>query len=499
MNDLRGIIVENDLKNILFAAVQAAESLGADYAEARWSDYRIQNLAAQGPVLNTMVDEHAAGIGVRVFTNGAWGFASGQATTIDDAVLLGRRAFEIALESGRVVGKPLELTPVTPHQAVWRSPMAKDPFDEVSLGEKTGLLLAITGELMKHDAIQDASAYMRFSRAHKVFANSAGSYIDQVQLWSSTDYNATAVGNDRFATRSFEASPFEKGYELVEELPLLTETGRVAEEAAAQLKAPVFEADRTDLILMPNHTRLVIHETIGHATELDRILGWEADYAGTSFATPEKQGNYRYGSDLFNVTGDRTQKHGMATCAFDDDGVPTRSFPMIRDGILLDYATTRDTAPFIGADDSNGCAFADSWSSFPILRMANVCIDPGPEGGPTLEALIASTDDGVLVDGMAGYSIDHQRINFQFGGDLCRRIRKGKVAEVIRNFEYEGSNPDFWSSMDAVCRPDEWKPYGLLGCAKGQPMQIAALTHGSAPLRLRNIAIRKIGNQENQS
>jgi len=309
------------------------------------------------------------------------------------------------------------------------------------------------------------------------------------------DYSATAVGNGRFATRSCQSSPSARGYEMIDEKPLLEETGRVAAEAVAKLKASEFEGDRTDLVFLPSHTRLVIHETIGHATELDRILGWEADFAGTSFATPEKLNNYRYGSEIFNVTGDRTQKFGMASCAFDDDGVPTQSWPIIKDGVLVDYSTTRDTAPFIGSESSHGCAFADNWSSFPILRMANVCIDPGPQNGPSLDDLISGTEDGILVDGMGTFSIDHQRINFQFGGDYCRRIRNGKAGEVIRNFKYEGSNPQFWNSVDAICNPGEWEQFGLFGCAKGQPVQITALTHGSAPLRLRNIAVQKIGNR----
>ena len=477
------------MKEILNAAVQAAQDLGASYADARWSHKRTHVIAARDLMINAITDEFEAGIAVRVFLDHCWGFAAADVNTVDEAVKLARKACDIARSSRLVIGEPIDLVPVSPFNATWTAPIQIDPF-QVPLQEKTDLLLAINGELKKQPEIVDCSSMMFFMKFYKLFVSSAGSCIEQTIFRSEADYNAVAVNEDRFTSRSFQGMPRGAGYELIHSLPLLQEAPRVAREAAENLRARSPGEEKTDLILMPNHTRLVIHETIGHATELDRVLGWEADYAGTSFATPEKLNQYQYGSQLLNVTADRTIPQGLATCLYDDDGVPTQKWPIIQNGILVDYSTTRDTAPIVGNAFSRGCSYADNWSTCPILRMANVSIDPGPADAPDLNQLIADTDYGILVDGMESFSIDHQRINFQFGGDFCRRIRKGKLEEPLWNVVYEGSNPQFWNALDAICNPSEWKPFGIFGCAKGQPVQTTALTHGSAPLRLRGVTLK---------
>ncbi len=478
------------MESLLNAALDTSKAWGVDFAEVRWGDYRIQRLNVMDQILVGMEDEQKSGLGVRVFHRGGWGFASGHVKTEDDAAKLANKAIQIACSSSQLRKSIPALTSLSPVTATWQTPMSRDPFD-VSIKEKTELLTAITAETKQYPEIKRSSAYMYFKKFTKMYANTIGSRIDQTQVWTNVDYSVTAVGKDRFSSRSFQGMPRAMGYELVESTSLIAEAKRVAAEAVAQLTAPVIDQDCADLILLPSHTRLVIHETIGHATELDRVLGWEADFAGTSFATPEKRHCLQYGSPIFNVTADRTQTFGLATVGYDDEGVETQEWHLIRDGVLVDYATTRDTAPLIGDDRSHGCAFADNWSSIPILRMANVNIDPGPSDAPSLEQLIADTKDGILIDGMGSFSIDQQRINFQFGGDFCRRIRNGSLDEVLWNVTYEGSNPHFWTHVDAVCNPTEWRPYGIFGCAKGQPVQIAALTHGSAPLRLRNIKLRR--------
>ncbi len=478
------------MKKILDAALETAALDGAVYADARFGCFDTQVIATRDQMIQHLSDSTESGLCVRAYIDGAWGQASGELMNEDAAALLGKRAVEIARLSARINRRHLELTPLAAYVAEWRPPVRVDPFS-VPLKQKTDLLLEINGRIRENASVQEAHARMHFKRSHKLFASTLGSFLDQMQIWSSVDFSAVAVGNGRFVSRDYQGSPRQIGWEGIEGQPVLEEAPRVAREAVEKLTAPEPTEERIDLILLPSHTRLIIHETIGHALELDRILGWEADYAGTSFATREKLGTYRYGSEIFNVTADRTRDHGMASCGYDDDGVPCGRWPMISGGILMDYAATRDTAPLAGFDRSRACAYADNWSSFPILRMPNVCIDPGPAGSPSLEQLIADTSNGILVDGMDSYSIDHQRINFQFGGDYCRRIRNGRVEEPLYNVTYEGSNPSFWSSVDAICGESEWRPAGIYGCAKGQPVQITALTHGSSPLRLRNITLRR--------
>jgi TldD protein len=479
-----------DYDRMLLSALNEASGMGIGFLEARWGSYRRQILGARDQIVSVMVDETSQGMNVRVFHKGAWGFSAAVVREEKDVIRLVKTAKSIAEASAKISGAPLQLSHLPAHQSEWKSPFVIDPFS-VDLKEKLELLLELNRMTAECDGISEANSHMRFHRMEKKYVNTLGSRIDQTIVWSDAGYSVSAVGNNRCETREYPSLSQAIGYEGIDSSDMLKAAPRVAREAVEQLTAKPWDMDTADLILLPNHTRLVIHETIGHATELDRILGWEADYAGTSFATPEKLNSYRYGSDLFNVTADRTQKHGLATCAYDDEGVPSGEWPIVKNGILCGYSTTRDTAPLIGDENSHGCSFADHWQSFPILRMANIGIDPGSKDAPMLSDLIADTQNGILVDGMGAFSIDHQRINFQFGSDYCRRIRNGHLDEPLWNVVYDGSNPSFWSSVDAVCHPDEWRPYGVFGCAKGQPVQIAALTHGSAPMRLRNISIRR--------
>ncbi|MBN1551881.1 TldD/PmbA family protein [bacterium] len=479
------------MDNILKAGIEAAVESGAEFGEARWHEVQNQVLMARGQVLTHARNSRESGMGIRAYYNGAWGFAGAQAETVDEASKLGKKAVDIAKASAHIQHSPLQLTPVKSYQENWISPVQIDPMS-VSVKEKAELLLELNALMMKEEYVRDGMMHMRFLKHHKIYANSIGSLIDQTQLWSNIDGRAVAVGTGKYATRGFQLSPKGIGYEIVDEKFLFERAKQVGREAAEKLRAKPIKEEISDLILLPNHTRLVIHETIGHATELDRVLGWEADYAGTSFATPDKLGSLAFGAPILNVTADRTQSGGLATCAFDDEGIPSQEWKIIKEGVLIDYSTTRDTAPFIGHLQSHGCAFADHWSSVPILRMANIGIDSGGINAPDLDQLISDTKSGVIIDGMDSFSIDHQRINFQFGGDYCRRIQNGKISEVISHLTYEGSNPMFWNSIDAICRKEFWRPQGIWGCAKGQPVQTAALTHGSAPLRLHNIKIRSV-------
>lgn len=477
------------MKELLAAGIETLKKCQVDYGDIRIGRYRRQEIVARDLIPSHFSDDTSSGFGVRAFYNGYWGFSCSPDTSLDSITREAARAAEIARTSALMNGRKLTLTPTTVFECTWQTDYRIDPFS-IPLQEKIDLLREINRQLLSVYGINQAVSTMNFAHEHKLFMSTIGTITDQSIMRAYAEYTATAVSEEKgFESRTFQVMPLNRGYEMVEDANLLADTRRISEEALEKLHSPNCPEDTLDLVLLPTHTALVIHETIGHATELDRVLGWEADFAGTSFATLDKLATFRYGSDLFSVTGDRTFPGGRATIAFDDDGVPTKKWYLVRNGILSGYATTRDTGSFIGADHSNGCSFADSWSSMPILRMPNVSIEPGPQGSPSSADIIAGTDHGLLIDGRGSYSIDHQRINFQFGGDYCRIIKNGRPGHVLRRVTYQSHNPLFWSSVDAIAPEAEWRQYGVTNCGKGQPMQTAQLTHGSAPLRVRNVRI----------
>lgn len=476
------------MRNIIKNGIESLLKLKITYGDIRIGSYRKRNLVVRNLIPTNFSDDESEGVGVRVFVDGFWGFCSSSVISEESIQNCAHRAREIAQASARGNGSKLCLTPVEPHDIVWKVAYSIDPFT-VPVNEQIQLLAAINEKVLHGKDIKQSVSTMTFQKEHKYFSSTVGTFTDQLLLRSHCEYTATAINKNGFETRTFQDKPLNEGYEHINPEFLLNSASRIAEEAREKLLAPLCPQDHFDLVLLPNHTALVIHETIGHPTELDRVLGWEADFAGTSFAKTEKLGTLKYGSDIFSVIGDRTQEKGRATVPFDDDGCPTKKWYMIKNGILNDYATTRDTAPFIGSNDSNACSFADSWNSMPILRMPNVSIEAGRDGAPKLADIIASTDKGILIDGRGSYSIDHQRINFQFGGDYCRRIEKGKVGEVLRRVTYQSHNPLFWNSVDVIAPADEWEQYGVTNCGKGQPMQVAQLTHGSSPMRVRNVPV----------
>jgi len=433
-------------------------------------------------------DYEDSGFGVRAFYNGAWGFASSSVISKEEIQKVASLAVEIAKASAMTIKAPLELVPVPKYVDHWQTPFIKDSF-KIPNEKKIDLLLKINEIMMKVRGIKRTTSRMSFTSEHKYFASTIGSYIEQLIMRSSAGYTAVAVGKEGFESRSFQDFPLNKGYEHIEGLPLIENAKRVAEEAVEHLTAKDCEEGVKDLILSPSHLCLTIHESVGHATELDRVLGWEADYAGTSFATTDKLGKLKYGSPLVNFTGDRTLLHGRSTCGYDDDGLNTKKWYLIKEGILVGYSTTRDTAHYIGAKDSNGCSYADSWASFPILRMPNVCLVHGEKGSPTPEELISDTQDGIYIDGMGSFSIDHQRRNFQFGGDAFWKIKNGKKTQMLKNVTYQSNTPEFWGSVDAVCGEEDWIPWSVDNCGKGQPGQRAQMTHGSSTVRVRRIKV----------
>jgi len=373
------------------------------------------------------------------------------------------------------------------YKDVFRTPVEKDPF-EVSLEQKLDLLLAANAEALRVRGVKKSHASMRFAGEHRFLANSEGTQVESETTMSTAQVRATAVDTRTAKTRYFSAYPKNIGYEHIEATPLVAEATRVGEEAVAQLSARPCPVGKKDLILHPSHLVLTMHESIGHATELDRVLGMEESLAGSSFATVDQLGALKYGSELMNVVCDNTMPFGLGSRGYDDDGVAAQRWHVIRDGILVDYQTGREVCHAIGAERSRGSCRADSWGSIPIVRQSNLGLEPGAEP-LSPEELIADTKDGIYIEGIGSFSIDQKRYNFQFGGDCFWEIKNGKKGAILRDVTYQAITPEFWGAMDAICDERFWTPYGVLNCGKGDPGQVARMTHGSAPARFRQINV----------
>ena len=470
-------------------AMNAAQSLGAEYA-----DIRVQKTTDQVIYLQNLSLKHTDtsvlhGYGIRIFKDGAWGFAHSNVFS-DDAVLATvKRAAGIAALSATVNrDRKLRLAPERSYIASYRTPVRIDPF-ELPLKEKVELMLEVNRVMLAYEGIRRAVFYLVLHKDEKLFGSTLGTRLDLTTQWIDSMITATALHEGDSQSRTFDEGGRAVGWEWMESLDLTEKAKQIAEEALIKVKAESLGPEqRRTLILDPNHLGLTMHESVGHPTELDRVLGWEADYAGISFATPEKLGNYRYGSEIVNFVGDNTLCEGLATLGFDDDGVPGQKWHIIKDGILAEYGSTRDTAMEIGLNYSRGCNRATYYYDQPINRIPNLYLLPGTKELTPAE-LIEDTEDGVYIQGRGSFSIDQHRLNFQFGGDFFWEIKNGKLARPLKKVLYKSCNPEFWNSCDAICDERWWRPFGVVNCGKGQPSQSARMTHGSAPARFRNIRV----------
>jgi len=475
--------------NYLDLAMNAAETLGAEYADIRIQKTIDQVIYLQNLSLKHTSNDVQQGYGIRVFKNGAWGFAHNNVFS-DEAVLATvKKAYETAILSAEVnKDKKLSLAPERSYLATYKTPIKIDPFN-VPLTEKIDLLLEVNRVMLAYEGIKQARSLLIMHKDEKLFANTLGTRLDLSTHFINPMITAVAVTEDDSQSRTFDEGGRAIGWEWILELDLINIAKQIAEEALIKVKADTLgEEQRRALILDPNHLGLTMHESVGHATELDRVLGWEADYAGVSFATPEKLNNYQYGSELINFVGDNTLEGGLATLGFDDDGVPGQKWYIIKDGILKEYGSTRDTALEIGLNSSRGCNRATYYFNQPINRIPNLYLLPGTKP-LTPGELIADTEEGVYIQGRGSYSIDHHRINFQFGDDFFWEIKNGKLLRPLKKVIYKSYNPEFWNSCDAICDERFWRPFGVVNCGKGQPSQTARMTHGSAPARFRNIRV----------
>ncbi len=470
-------------------ALNVAESLGADYADIRIQKTTTQSIYLQNQSIKQAANQIFDGYGIRVFKDGAWGFAHSNMYSADAVTETVKRAFEIAKLSATVnKGKGLRLAPERSYIAKYKTPLQIDPF-EISIKEKVELMLEVNRIMQNYEGIRQATFYLVANKDEKLFASTLGTRLDLSTQYIDPMITATAVHEGDSQSRTFDEGGRATGWEWILSLDLAERAKQIAEEALIKVKAETLgEEQRRTLILDPNHLGLTMHESVGHPTELDRVLGWEADFAGISFATPEKLKNYQYGSPIVNFMGDNTLEQGLATAGFDDDGVPGQKWHIIKDGILNEYGSTRDTAMEIGLEHSRGCNRATYYFDQPINRIPNLYLMPGKES-LTPGQLIADTEDGVYIQGRGSFSIDQHRVNFQFGGDFFWEIKNGKLIRPLKKVLYKSCNPEFWNSCDAICDERYWRPFGVINCGKGQPSQTARMTHGSAPARFRNIRV----------
>lgn len=470
-------------------ALNAAEALGADYADIRIQKTTTQSIYLQNQSLKQTSNQVLDGYGIRVFKDGAWGFAHSNQYNNEAVLATVKRACEIAKLSAMVKrGKGLSLAPERSYIATYRTPLQIDPF-EIPIKEKVELMLEVNRIMQSYEGIRQSMFYLVMNKDEKLFASTLGTRLDITTQFIDPMIAATAVHEGDSQSRMFDEGGRATGWEWITALDLTEKARQIAEEALMKVKAETLgEESRRSLILDPNHLGLTMHESVGHPTELDRVLGWEADFAGISFATPEKLKTYQYGSPIVNFMGDNTLDQGLATAGFDDDGVPGQKWHIIKDGILNEYGSTRETAMEIGLNYSRGCNRATYYYDQPINRIPNLYLQPGKEP-LTPGQLIADTEDGVYIQGRGSFSIDQHRVNFQFGGDFFWEIKNGKLIRPLKKVLYKSCNPEFWNSCDAICDERYWKPFGVINCGKGQPSQTARMTHGSAPARFRNIRV----------
>jgi TldD protein len=473
------------VRELCAAAVDAATSAGAEYADARVVLKRDQLVATKNGRVDRMADAESQGIGVRVLVKGAWGFACDRRLTAEGARNAAVRACTFArAAAGR---HTRALAPVEPRTGRHESPVERDPF-AVSLADKVDLCLRADAALHAPDVIV-RQAMVRARREHKVLLSSEGTDVEQVLIECGAGIDCAAARDGVFQMRSYPSahvgSSRQSGWEFVDGLGLVEEAPRVAEQAAALLRADPCPAGVTTIVLDGDQVALQVHESVGHPTELDRVYGTEASYAGTSFLSPADLGSLRYGSEHMNITADPTTPGGLGSFAFDDEGVPAQPTPVVEAGRLTGFLTSRETAARIGAG-TGGSMRADGWNRMPLVRMTNLHIEPG-EG--TLEDLLADVDDGIYMETNRSWSIDDKRLNFQFGTQIAWQIEKGKLGRMLRDATYTGITPEFWGSLDAIAGRDSWRLYGLTNCGKGQPGQSAHVSHGAAPARFRNVQV----------
>ncbi|AVR98798.1 TldD/PmbA family protein [Pseudoduganella armeniaca] len=497
-------------KTLADAALNAATKAGASYCDVRIGRYLNQFITTRDTNVENIVNTESSGVGVRVVANGAYGFVATNVMTPDAVAEAARQAVAIARANARLQSEPVQLAPVKGvGEVAWATPFTKD-WRTVPVKDKAEMLIAANKAALATGATFMTSMLFQVNQ-QKYFASTDGSYIDQDihRLWS--PFTATAVdkASGKFRTRDGLSSPAGMGYEFFDAQPrhkvraaggvttlyhgaydIVEDAKAAGRQAREKLTAKSVEPGKYDLVLSPEHLFLTIHESVGHATELDRVLGYEANYAGTSFATLDKwqSKKFKYGSDIVNFVADRTTPGSLGAVGYDDEGVPGKRWDIIKDGVLVNYQATRDQAHIIGEKASHGCSFADSWSSVQFQRMPNVSLQAGTKK-LTPDELVKDVKKGIYILGRGSYSIDQQRYNFQFGGQLFYEIRDGKITQQLGDVAYQANTQEFWNACTAMCDERDWRMGGSFFDGKGQPSQISAVSHGSSTTRFNGINV----------
>jgi len=461
---------------------------GATYGDIRIREDRKESITVKDGRPEHVAAERYAGFGVRVIVDGSWGFFGTHRLEESEVEPVVRQAAAIARASARLPHPPVVLSPVEPAVGSYVTPHGVDPF-RVPLEEKLALLAEAT-KAMRGPNIKLAQAFASAFWTHQSFASTEGARIEQTLVQTGGGIAATAIAGGDLQVRSypnsFRGNFASAGWEYVRAMNLAGEAPRVAAEAEALLAAPTCPAGRRTIVLDGGQLALQVHESCGHPIELDRVLGMELSYAGDSFLTIDKLGQFRYGSPQVNIVADATCPGGLGTFGYDDEGVPAQKTPIVQEGRFVGYLSSRETAPAIGRT-SSGAMRASGWHRIPLIRMTNVNLLPGSAG--SLEDLLADTDDGLFLATNKSWSIDNKRLNFHFGAEMCREIKGGRLGQIYKNATYTGITPEFWGSCDAVCGPQAWSLWGTPNCGKGEPSQTARVGHGVAPARFRNVQV----------
>jgi TldD protein len=473
------------MRDLCAAAVDAATGAGAEYADARVVLKRDQLVATKNGRVERVSDSESEGIGVRVLVGDAWGFACDRQLSIDAARDAALRACTFARAApGRHSRRLAHVEPLT---GTYLTPIERNPFD-VPIADKIDLCLR-ADEALTGDDVLVRQSMVRAQREHKLLLTSEGTEVEQELIESGGGIDCAATRDGVFQTRSYPSahigSSCQAGWEYVEGLDLVCEAPRIAEQAAALVRADPCPSAITTVVLDGDQVALQVHESVGHPTELDRVYGTEASYAGTSFVKPGDLGSLRYGSELMNVTADPRTPRGLGSFAFDDEGVPAEPVPIVEAGLLTGFLTSRETAARVGAG-KGGSMRADGWNRMPLVRMSNLHLEPGTGD---LDDLIADVDDGIYMETNRSWSIDDKRLNFQFGTQMAWEITRGRLGRMLRDATYTGITPEFWGRLDAVAGAESWRLYGLTNCGKGQPGQSAHVSHGASPARFRNVQV----------
>jgi TldD protein len=500
-------VPSGDKKRLADIALNAARAKGASYADVRIGRYLNQFVITREDKVQNLVNTESYGVGIRVIANGTWGFAATSEVTPDQIAKAAEQAVAIAKANSKIQEEPVQLAPVKGHGEVsWKTPVEKNAF-AVPISEKVDLLMAVNAAAMKNGA-NYINSFLFLVNEQKYFASTDGSYIDQDihRIWPNFTVTVIDPEKGKFQSRDAISAPMGMGWEYMDARPsskisgvttrygnhydMLEDATVAAQQANEKIGAKSVEAGKYDLVLDPTHLWLTIHESVGHPLELDRVLGYEANYAGTSFATLDKwkSKSFNYGSKLVNLFADKTQPGSLGAVGYDDEGVKCKRWDLVKEGILVNYQAIRDQAHIISEAESHGCSYADSWSSVQFQRMPNVSLAPGKDK-LSVDDMIKGVEKGIYIIGDGSYSIDQQRYNFQFGGQLFYEIKNGQIAGMLRDVAYQSNTQEFWNSCVQICDESDYRLGGSFFDGKGEPGQISAVSHGCSTSRFNGVNV----------